>query len=478
MGDPNNDSSTAGEEPVADADSDRASGRIPLTRNLPRLRLSRLSKTIWAVSVPIIFVGIGEQLVDLTDTAMLARYGIVELGAVGLADTIYEMLIVLIIGLVDGLQIVIARRVGQQNDSAVGETFNHALLLLAVIALAILGLIALAAPSFCGAVFESSQVAAAVSDFLFYASLGLPFHAACLAYSALLVSLSRTRGLIGATVVLAVTNLALDYSLIFGRFGLPELGIRGAALGSAGAELASCAFLTVYTLRRLDVRRYGIFRRWSMSGRITQLLAGISWPIALQALLEGARWFLFFVIIERLGERPLALANIIYACYAVLLIPAESFAETACSMVSNFVGSGRVGGLGRLLRNAVVQGFLVTLPFIALALGLPRLVLSVFSGDPALIEACVNGLRVITLTLVVAIPGEIWLAAVVGTGDTRPAFVIELIMGVAMLGCTVAAADLGLPLALVWVSLPIAWLLCLVASVVWVQSARWKRLQI
>jgi Na+-driven multidrug efflux pump len=95
-----------------------------------------------------------------------------------------------------------------------------------------------------------------------------------------------------------------------------------------------------------------------------------------------------------------------------------------------------------------------------------------------LIEDSVDGLRVIALTLLVAIPGEIWLSAVVGTGDTRAAFVIELLMGIAMLGSAFAAAAEELPLALVWISLPIAWLLSLVASIVWVRSGRWKRLQI
>jgi Na+-driven multidrug efflux pump len=347
-----------------------------------------------------------------------------------------------------------------------------------LIALAIIGVIAVGASGFCAAVFDSAEVAAAVSDFLFYASLGLPFQAACFAYAALLVALSRTRALIGAAAVLALTNMALDYGLIFGRLGFPELGIRGAALGSAAAELATCAFLTVYAWRRLDVRRYGLFRLRALSGRLARLLGGISAPVAMQALLEGARWFLFFVIIEQLGERPLALANIVYACYALFLIPAQAFAETGCSMVSKLVGRGREGRLALLLRTAVGQGYLITLPAAGLVLFLPRWLLAIFAGDPAIIADCVGGLRVIATALIVVIPGEIWLAAVVGTGDTRAAFVIELLLGTAMLGCAYSAASLELPLALVWMSLPLGWSLGLIASVAWVRGGRWKRLQI
>jgi putative MATE family efflux protein len=425
------------------------------------------------------FVGVGEQIVDLTSTVLLARYGIVELGAVGLADTIYEMLIVLIIGLVDGLQIVLARRAGERSDAAIGETFNQGVLLLLALSAAIIGVIAVGAHTFCVALFSSPDVASAVADFLFYLSLGLPFQAVGLAYCALFLALSRTRALVGATLILVLTNLALDYSLIYGRFGFPELGIRGAALGAAGAEAAACLYLTVYTLRRVDIKRFGLFRFRGWSGRLIRSLMGISSPVVLQAFLEGMRWFAFFVIIEQLGERPLALANIVYAIYAVFLIPSQSFAETACSMVSHVIGRGQPGRIATVMRSVLLPGYLLTLPAAALVLAFPRAVLAVFSSDAALVEGCVGGLRVVAATILVAVPGEMWAAAVMGTGDTKASFAIELLLCMVMLSCAYGAAQvLGLSLTFIWVSLPLGWLVGLGASVAWVKSEHWKRLQI
>jgi len=56
-------------------------------------------------------------------------------------------------------------------------------------------------------------------------------------------------------------------------------------------------------------------------------------PIAAQRLLGGVRWFVFFLIIERVGTEALAIANIVFTCYIVFRIPTEGFSETACSMV-------------------------------------------------------------------------------------------------------------------------------------------------
>ena len=78
------------------------------------------SRTIWGISFPIIVAGIGENVVELTDTIFLAHYGVVELGAIGIADAIFGIAIFLAIGMADGVQIMVARRAGQGRDREIG----------------------------------------------------------------------------------------------------------------------------------------------------------------------------------------------------------------------------------------------------------------------------------------------------------------------------------------------------------------------
>ena len=66
------------------------------------------SRAIWTISYPVIIAGLSEKIIELTDAVFLARYGLVELGAIALADAIFETSIFLIAGLVDGIQIIIA----------------------------------------------------------------------------------------------------------------------------------------------------------------------------------------------------------------------------------------------------------------------------------------------------------------------------------------------------------------------------------
>jgi putative MATE family efflux protein len=437
-----------------------------------------LSRVVWRVSLPIIFAQTSEAVIHVIDTIFLARVGVTELGAIAVADSMLLIALVPPLALVDAIQIVTARRAGQRRPRAVGAAFNQGFVLTLIICATSTIALKVASPLLATWFVESEEVGRAVDGFLQLAAWGIGFTGATFAYSTLLVSLGRTRVLVPATMVLAGTNVLLNYLLIFGNFGFPALGMRGAAVGSLGAEIVTFLFLTVYLWRRLDAERYGLFRI-GFERRTARLLGRTAAPIAAQRLLEALRWLAFFLILERVSDRALAIANIVYACYVVFWIPTEGFAETSCSMVSRFVGRNQTHRIGAVLREATGGAIVATLPFIAIALIVPGWLLAVFSPESPILAESGASLRVVALAMLIVIPGEMWFAAVSGTGDTAAALAIELVVTLTMLGTGyVAAIQLAGPVALAWVSLPIAWLVCLTISYGWVKSGMWRRLEI
>src|SRR5437870_12020390 len=87
-----------------------------------------LSRMVWKLSIPIIFVEATETFDHLIATLFLARVGVTELGAIAVADSVLLLFLLLPLALVDGMQILTARRVGQGRRVAVGVAFNPALL--------------------------------------------------------------------------------------------------------------------------------------------------------------------------------------------------------------------------------------------------------------------------------------------------------------------------------------------------------------
>lgn len=436
-------------------------------------------RRIWGVSYPLILAGMGESVVEATDTLLLAHYGMVELGAIGLAGSIYNVAMFLPLGLVDGIQIMVSRRVGEGQAFHVGRAFNQGLYLLAATSLVMLVLIKVLVPPLSGLLLASPEVHTAVDDYLQIAAYALILHAFNLAYSAFYVGIARTRILIAATLVLTVSNILLDYLLIFGHGGLPSLGIEGAALASLSAEAAMFLFLTADVLRRGYTRSHGLLRLARWDTNLSQRLWLISLPVSGQALVEMLRWFLFFVIVERLGEPVLAQANIVYALLVLFMIPVDGLSEAVCSLVSNLIGQRRSEALDTLLRRTIVLGYALLWPVLLVALITPDALLILFSDDPEMIAGARGALAAVALAMVLAVPGETFFSAVTGTGDTGATLLIQLLVGTCALAWTYYAAFvLELPLGYIWLAEAVGWAACLLAAAGWFRSGRWRRLKI
>jgi putative MATE family efflux protein len=437
------------------------------------------SLAILRMSGPLMLAGVGQTLVDATDVAILAHYGVTEAAAVALADGIYEVLLVLVLGLAAGLQIVLARRAGQGSREAVGAAFAAGLRLMLGAALAVFLLVRLTAPLATAWLVSDGDVRAATDAFLRVIGLGAGFEALVLLFGAFYVGLGRTRVIALATAVLVATNVVLDYALVFGELGCPELGIAGSAWGSVAAEAAALLVFLVFALARGDARAFGLFRPRGWDRALVRRISVLSTPAALEALVETARWCLFFLIVERMGEVPLAASNLVYCCYSVLVIPVEGVSEAACSLVSRILGEGRGSRLRALLLRSMSIGYAASLPLALVALAWPTRVLWLFTDEPGLVESSVAALRVAGLALLLVPAGELLLAAVEGTGDTRGTLAIEVVVGLMVLcHAWVTGLLLDLPLAVVWLFAPCGWAIRSLLALIRLRGEVWRGIEV
>lgn len=443
------------------------------------MRFRPTYRNIWGVSFPIIIAGLSETVVDITDTIFLAHYGISELAAIGMTDAIYSLALFLSLGLVDGTQILIGRRAGEENAREIGRVFNQGLYLLTIVSIVMLLVLIFIVPWLSAGLFASENVHTLTNQYLQIAAYALLFQSINLAYSTFYVGISRTRVLIGAAIVLAITNITLDYLLIFGNAGLPELGIEGAAIATLSAEVAMFAFLTMDVLRKGYVKHYGLLRFEKWNTALASRLTSLSIPVSLDALTEMTRWLVLIAIIEQLGEETLASANIIFSVYALLLIPIDSFSETICSMASNLIGQRQIDQLKTLIRRTMMLSYVSIAPLLVITMLFPELVLSLFTPDQEIINASVSGLLVIALAILIAVPADAFFSTVVGTGDTRITLAIQIFVAVyTLVFAWYAAIYKGYALEYVLLAELIGWSVCLFLSWLWFRTGFWKRLSL
>src|SRR5205807_10380257 len=95
------------------------------------MSMSKLSRVVWKVSLPVILAGASENLLHLIDTIFLARVGVAEVGALAIADSVLLLFLVLPVGLEEAIKMLASRRAGQRRPDAVGIAFNQGILAVA-----------------------------------------------------------------------------------------------------------------------------------------------------------------------------------------------------------------------------------------------------------------------------------------------------------------------------------------------------------
>ena len=421
-----------------------------------------LSRTVWALSLPILFAEVGETLIYATDTALMGRVGTTELAAMSLIDTAIEVWIVPVVGLVEAMQIMVARRAGAGDDQGAGSVFKRTLVLVLAVCVLLAAAVKLWGAEAAAALIGSGQVANAVDAFLQIAVFGLVLMAVNLLLVSLHVGLGRARVLLGATLILVLTNLVLSYALVLGELGAPRLGIEGAGYAFVAAEAATLVYVLARTLRRLDLGRLGLLKRVRRDGPTVRPLVGLSSTVGLHALLQAVTWLVFFLLVERLGEEELAWSSLVFAAFSVLLIPGQAFAEAGYTLVSNVLGAGAGERLGQLMRRVTASAVLITVVLAGLCAAFPDAALSIFSDDPAAVDGARQTLRLVAVGVAVVVAADVWIGALFGLGDGVAALAIETLASVVTIGgVAITGLALSLPLEYVWLSVLVAAVLSL-----------------
>lgn len=383
-------------------------------------------RSIWLMAYPILISLIMEQMIGITDTAFLGRVGEVELGASAIAGVYYLAIFMIGFGFTVGSQILMARRNGEGNYKAIGGIFYQGIYFLLLMSAVIFTVSQVYSEEILGLLVTSDKIAGAASSYIHWRVYGFFFSFIGAMFRAFFVGTTQTRTLTLNSIVMVLANVIFNYTLIFGKFGFPALGIAGAAIGSSLAELVSVIFFVIYTWRRIDYRKYGLNRIPAFRTRsLTQIMNVSLWTMV-QNFISLSTWFLFFIFVEHLGERPLAISNIIRSVSSLPFMTIMAFASTCSALVSNAIGRGDTAQVRSLIGRHIRLCSCIVLPVIALIALFPHPVLRIYTDIPELAEASVPTLWVLCSSYLVMIPGNIYFQSVSGTGNTQAAFILEL----------------------------------------------------
>jgi putative MATE family efflux protein len=230
-----------------------------------------------------------------------------------------------------------------------------------------------------------------------------------------------------------VVNVALAYGLIYGHWGLPELG----AIGSAWATFIARGIALILLLHALWKGRNGVRiggkGNWSPDWSVARQVLRLGIPASLEQVLMASAFTVLTVLVARLGTDTLAAQRISISALSFSFLPGFGFSMAATALVGQSIGARRPG-IGRGVAKvatiwAVIWMSVIGVLIFAFATPIMRL----FTADPQVIRIGADGLRIVALTQPFWAVGMVQSGALRGTGDTQ----YPLIIGAAGMWTTV-----------------------------------------
>lgn len=388
-------------------------------------RLSHRHRRILSLALPIVGGLISQNVLNLVDTAMVGRLGPDALAAVGIASYANFMCISVVTGLSAGVQAMSARRLGEGRVSESAMPLNGGLFLSLLLGIPLAIAFYVLTPAAFPYLVDDPNVISEGTPYLRARLIALVAVGMNFSFRGYWNGVNRSAIYMRTLIVMHVSNVVLNYALIFGKFGAPELGTQGAGLGTT---IATCIGTAYYIIQASGLARDNGFMRGVPRGESLRSLLQLAIPSAIQTFFFATGFTTMFWIIGRVGTDELAAASVLLNLTLVAILPGMGLGMTAASLVGQALGAGDVEDAKRWGWDVARVGFVVVG-----AIGIPlflfgRPILGVFidASEPAPIDLALWPLRIMAVTIGLDGIGMVLMQAHLGAGASRTVMVVSL----------------------------------------------------
>ena len=336
------------------------------------------ARAMLALGLPLIGSHLAQMALHVSDTMLLGRYGVTELAAVTIAGSAFFVVFILGSGFAQAILPLIAAALGRGDETEVRRDTRMGLWLSLVYGLATYPLF-WTSGRWLLAMGQASQVAQLGQDFLRIAGPGMVPALLVMALKSYLSALGKAQVVLWVTVGALFLNVALGWALIFGQWGAPELGVRGAATATLIVQSATFLALGFYAQFQTDLHRFRLFSRfWRADRQALVRVFRLGWPIGVTGLMESGLFSGASLMMGWVGTVSLAAHGIAMQVAGLAFMVHLGLSNAATVRTGLAEGAGDVRGLrdGAMVAIALSAGF--GLAMVVLFLSLPVPILSLF----------------------------------------------------------------------------------------------------
>jgi putative MATE family efflux protein len=413
---------------------------------------------LYHLAAPIALQNLLANSLNMVASVMVGQLGEASMAAVGLAGQVFFLLILILFGISSGSAMFTAQLWGNKDIVNLRKVLGLCIILGLGTATLFFLLSEFFPEKIMGIFTTDQQVITLGSAYLQISAWGFIFFSVTSGFAAILRSIGEVKLPMTVSVSALILNITLSYVLIFGKFGLPALGIEGAAYGVVIARIVECLAL-VYMIYR---------KRLPVAAKISEMLGfNLSFvgkvfkpvlPVILNELLWSTAVTMYSIVYARIGTSSIAAMNIVGTVDAVAIVPFMGLSSAIAIMAGNKIGAGddddAYRSVGRTLGITVSLGILIG----GLVLLTRSHIVSLYKVSPEVVLDAERALIILGLWMTVR---SLNMILVVGTlrsgGDTRYSLFLDGVI-IWILGVPMAVLG-GLVL-----HLPVYWVYLMVMS--------------
>lgn len=343
-----------------------------------RLSNSAHARETLALGLPLIGSHLAQMALHVTDTVMVGWYGVVALAAVVLGASSFFIVFVVGSGFAKAVMPMVAAALGREDETQVRRDTRMGIWLSIAYGLAVYPVFWWSEPIL-RALGQDPEVSAIAQDYMRIAGLGMVPALVVTVLQSYLAALHRTQVVLWVTLAAVAVNIAVNWALIFGNWGFPEMGARGAAVATLVVQVVSLVALALYAHFLPALRRFHLFQRfWRPDWPAMRQVWRLGLPIGLTGLAEGGLFQASALMMGWIGTVELAAHGIALEVAALTFMLHVGLSSAATIRVARFDGQGERAELRRAAKVAVVISLGVALASILLFLSAPRPIVALF----------------------------------------------------------------------------------------------------
>lgn len=315
-----------------------------------------LNRQMFALAWPSLVENLLQTMLGVVDLIFVGKLGADAIAGIGLGNQLMGALIVAFIGLSIGSTALVARAIGRKDHADAERIAKQSLLLAIAISIAVAALGTIFAARVLDLMGATPPVAKLGSEFLRVTAVFSVFMGIMFVGGGTLRGAGDTRTPMLITLFINLVNIVLDYGLIFGNLGLPNVG----AIGSAYATTAARGVGALLILAALFWRNRALILPWrgdwQISTRSIGRILDIGLPAAGENILFQLGFLTFSTMVVGLGTADIAAMNLAYNILSFSLLPAFAFGVAATTLVGQSLGANDVPRAEASARSALKSG--------------------------------------------------------------------------------------------------------------------------